>query len=42
MHRIYLHHRIIVYLILFSMLNDVPKHLVINHDGILLLGLMYV
>lgn len=41
-HRIYQHYRIIVYLILFSMLNGVPKHLVINHDGILLLGLMYV
>lgn len=42
MHRIYQHYVIIVYLILFSMSNGVLKHLVINHDGIILLGLMYV
>jgi hypothetical protein len=42
MHRIYQHHHIIVYQILFLILNDVLNHHVINHDGILLHGLMYV
>ncbi len=42
MHQIFPYHPTIVYPILFSILNDVLKHLVINHDGILLHGLMYV
>ncbi len=42
MHQIFPYQPTIVYLILFSILNDVLKHLVINHDGILLHGLMYV
>lgn len=42
MHRIYRQYPIIVHRSLFSTLNGVLKHLVINHDGILLLGLMYV
>jgi hypothetical protein len=42
MHRIYQHHHIIVYQILFLILNDVLMHHVVNYDGISLRGLMYV
>jgi hypothetical protein len=39
---IYQHHHIIVFRILYLILNDVRRQLVINHDGTLPHGLMYV
>ena len=38
----YQYHHIIVFRILFLILNDVRRQLVIKHDGILPHGLMYV